>query len=176
MRTEYLLQREVDMVLSALTPVNRVVCRVMLHTGLRVGDVLALRPEQIRPKQWITEIKTGKRRQIGLTQELMEDMRAVCGTEWVFPGRVDASKHRTRQAVWADVKRAAKAFRLPQNVGSHSMRKVYAVELLHRYGDIARVQRALRHSDPMVTAIYAMADQQLQARFRRRGRRPKSRS
>ena len=29
--------------LAALTPVNRVIMRVCMHTGLRIGDVLALR-------------------------------------------------------------------------------------------------------------------------------------
>ena len=43
MTTEYLLETEVQRVLMALTPVNRLVVRTMLHTGLRVGDVLELR-------------------------------------------------------------------------------------------------------------------------------------
>ena len=43
MTTEYLLHREVEHVLAALTPVNRVIMRVCMHTGLRIGDVLALR-------------------------------------------------------------------------------------------------------------------------------------
>ena len=40
MKTEYLLQREVDLVLSALTDTNRLVMRTALHTGLRVGAIL----------------------------------------------------------------------------------------------------------------------------------------
>lgn len=41
MTTEYLLNEQMEHVLSALTPSNRLVMRVCLHTGLRVGDVLA---------------------------------------------------------------------------------------------------------------------------------------
>ena len=77
-------------------------------------------------------------------------------------------KPHTRQAVWKDVKRAARAFRLPQNVGPHSARKVFAVELLAKYGDLERVRRALNHSSDTVTMIYAMADRQLESK---RGRR-----
>ena len=76
-----------------------------------------------------------------------------------------------RQAVWADVKRAARAFRLPQNVAPHSLRKVYAVELLERYGDIQRVQRALNHSSIETTLIYAMADKLLDAKLKQAKRR-----
>lgn len=167
MRTEYLLDREVDLVLTALTPENRLVIRTALATGLRIGDVLTLKTEQIKPHFWVTEQKTGKRKQVGLPEPLFSDLKKSAGAEWVFPGR-DGKKPRTRQAVWKDVKRAADAFRLPQNVGPHSARKVYAVELLGKYGDIARVQKALNHSRQAVTLIYAMADKALEAKNRRR--------
>lgn len=166
-RTEYLLRQEVERVLAALTPSNRLVMRIILHTGLRVSDVLRLRPEQLRSRVWVTESKTGKRRQVGFPADLLADLHAEAGVRWVFPGR-DPTRHRTRQAVWADVKRAAWAFRLPQNVGTHSARKVYAVRLMERYGDIKQVQRVLRHSSPAVTAIYAMADELLMQRYHKK--------
>lgn len=163
MTTEYLLNREVGHVLAALTPANRLVCEVMLHTGLRVGDVLSLRTQALGPRMWVTESKTGKRKQVGLPGDLLRRVKAQAGEVWAFPGR-SGKGHRTRQAVWADVKRAAKAFRLPQNAGTHSMRKVYAVDLLERYGDIERVRRALNHDRLTTTLIYAMADKLLAAK------------
>lgn len=173
MTTEYLLNEQMEHVLSALTPLNRLVMRVCLHTGLRVGDVLALRTEQLQtPQFWITEQKTGKRRRVNLTNELFEQLRDAAGPEWVFTSRCDRTKHRTRQAVWTDVKRAAKAFRLEQNVGTHSARKVYAVDLMQKYGDIDRVRRALNHSSESVTLLYAMADMRLRAKYRKKRRRP----
>lgn len=165
MKTEYLLEREVERVMAALMPSNRLVCKVCLHTGLRVSDVLALRPWQIGRQFWIVEQKTGKRRRVNLTDRLVSEMRSESGgSEWVFPGR-DYRKHRTRQAVWQDVKRAARAFRLPQNVAPHSFRKVYAVELLRRCGDIERVRKAMNHSSTSVAMIYAMAAAQLEAKY-----------
>ena len=86
MTTEYLLHRKVEHVLAALTPVNRVIMRVCMHAGLRIGDMLAIKTEP------------------------------------------------------------------------HSARKIYAVDLLAKYGDIERVQRALNHSSQSVTLVYAMAD------------------
>lgn len=163
MTTAYLLEREVGHVLAALTPSNRLVAQVCLHTGLRLGDVLSLRPQQLAGHFWLTESKTGKRRQVGLPKPLLAQLRAQAGEGWVFPGR-NPAKHRTRQAVWADVKRAARAFRLPQNVGPHSFRKVYAVELLRKYGDLERVRRALNHGSYTTTMVYAMADRLLEAK------------
>ena len=141
--------------------------RAALATGLRIGDVLALKTEQLKPHFWVTEQKTGKRRQVGLPEPLLSDIKKQAGETWAFPGR-DGRKPRTRQAVWKDVKRAAEAFRIPQNVGPHSARKVYAVELLEKYGDIKRVQKALNHSNQAVTMVYAMADAQLRAKNKRR--------
>ena len=170
-KTEYMLEKELEQVLQLLTVENRIVMRVAVHTGLRLGDVLALRTEQLRPNFWVTEQKTHKRRQVGLPQQLLEDIRANAGQVWAFPGR-DPAKHRTRQAVWKDVKRAAKAMRLSQNVAPHSARKFYAVDLLQRYGDIERVRRALNHDNEIVTLIYAMADHQLRMKHSRRRGRP----
>ena len=94
---------------------------------------------------------------------------AQAGEVWAFPGTKPGT-HKTRQAVWKDVKRAAKAFRLPQNIGTHSFRKVYAVRLREKYGSIAKVQRALAHSSLAVTAVYAMADALLSDSQQRRER------
>lgn len=167
MRTEYLIDREVERVLDLLTYENRLVMRTLLHTGLRISDVLQLRPEQLKPNFWVTEQKTGKRKQVGLPEPLLSDLCASAGRTWVFAG-ADPAKHRTRQAVWKDVKRAAAALRLTANAAPHSARKVYAVKLLEKYGDIERVRRALNHGGIEVTLIYAMADKQLTAKGRRR--------
>ena len=165
MTTEYLLRREMEHVLAALTPSNRLVCRVCLQTGLRVGDVVSLKTRDLKGQFWIVEAKTKKRRRVNLPRELLDQIRAQAGEVWAFPGR-KPGQHRTRQAVWADVKRAAKAFRIRQNVAPHSFRKVYAVELLRRCGDVKRVQRALNHSDCATTMVYVMAAELLESKRR----------
>lgn len=171
MTTEYLLNEQMELVLQLLTPENRLVMRVALHTGLRVGDVLNLTPDRLKPNCWVTEQKTGKRRQIGLPEPLLSDLRANANEYWVFPSPADPHKHRTRQGVWKDVKRAAAACRLPQNIAPHSARKCYAVGLMDKYGDIGRVQKALNHSSAEVTMLYACADKLLEQKNRRRRRR-----
>lgn len=166
MTTEYLVRREMEHVFAALMPQNRLVCRVCVATGLRVGDVLALKPDQLSAQFWVTEAKTGKRKRVNLTADLLADLKANAGRYWVFPGARDPRKHRTRQAVWNDVKRASKAFRLPQNVAPHSLRKVYAVDKLERSkGDLRAVQRALNHADMSTTMIYAMALELYRAKY-----------
>ena len=171
MTTEYLLEREVRGVLMLLTPVNRLCVRVMLHTGLRVGDAVALPASLAKTgKCTIIEAKTGKKRRISVPEALRRELAFIAGEKWLFPSRWADCGHITRQAVWKDIKRASKALRLPQNVGAHSCRKVYAVDLYRKYGDLPRVQRALNHEGIITTAVYAMADKALESRRDSRGR------
>ena len=166
MTTEYLMRMEMEHVFAALTPGNRAACKVAAHTGLRIGDVLALRADKFRPQMWVTESKTKKRRRVNLPKALYEEVKAQSGEDWVFPSPRDPTKHRTRQAVWYDVKRAAKAFRMPQNVGVHSLRKRYAVQQLERSrGNYKRVQLLLNHADMATTMIYAMSYQLYLAKY-----------
>ncbi len=158
MITAYIDKVALDHILAALMPSNALACRVSLATGLRIGDVLQLRPEQLQKQRFtIREEKTGKSRRIHLPKDLWKGLQDHAGKYWVFPGR-DPRKHRTRQAVWADVKRARKAFRMKENVSPHSMRKIAAVEEFRRTGDLKRVQLYLNHDNLAVTMIYAMAD------------------
>lgn len=159
MRADYLLNSQIELLLAGMTRDNSLILRVMLRTGLRISDVLELKKSQISRCFWVTERKTGKRRAVGLTDELVEQLRRNAGrSEWCFPSPKDIKKHKTRQAVWADMKRVSRALKLPVNASTHSARKVYAVELMHKYGDIVEVQKALNHDNPTVTVLYALAD------------------
>lgn len=173
MTTEYLYQREVDRILAALMPQNQLIVKLILHTGMRLSDALNLRSEGLGTSGWYTEAKTQKKRRYGIPKPLLEAIQEQSGPLWAFPGRKPGT-HKTRQAVWKDIKRASRAFRLPQNVGAHSLRKVYAVQLLEKYGDLERVRRNLNHSSASITAIYAMADVLLDRKLKERARRCKA--
>lgn len=157
-KSSYIGGEAMRCVLAALTPANRAICQVMLHTGLRVGDVVSLRTDQVAQRMSVREQKTGKRRRVSLPRWLVDDILSGAGEVWAFPGVRDKARHRTRQAVWADMRRAAKAFRFRGVVSPHSARKYYAVQLMHKYHDVARVQRILAHDNSAVTMLYALAD------------------
>lgn len=174
MTTEYLYQQEIDRVLAALTPQNQLIVRMILHTGMRLSDALKMPSEGLSTSGWYVEAKTGKKRRYGLPRPLLEAILEQADSQWAFPGRKKGT-HKTRQAVWRDIKRASVAFRLPQNVGAHSFRKVYAVKLMKKYGRLEKVQRNLNHASSSVTAIYAMADLLLDRKLKDRERRARAR-
>lgn len=158
MRSEWVSDDVMSHVLAALMPANRLAILVSLTTGLRIGDVLNLRTAQLAERMTITEIKTGKRKLVRLSAGLLDELLAIAGKIYVFEGRCDYRKHRTRQAVYKDIKRARNAFRVRANLSTHSARKMYAVKQYKRTCSIKDVQRLLNHSSEAVTMIYALAD------------------
>ena len=141
-------------------PANALALRVSDATGLRIGDVLAIKTVDLLRGNRVSvrESKTGKKRVVYIPRALYAAVSAQTGEIWAFEGRKGKYTHRTRQAVWADVKRARAAFRIPAHMTPHSARKLYAVRLMRRYGDLGKVQEKLNHSDVAVTMIYAFAD------------------
>lgn len=169
-RTDWVEKDSFEHILAALMPANRLAIETSLATGLRIGDVLRLRSDQLRLERFtIKEQKTGKARRVYLPQALRDALTAQAGRFYVFEHRTDQRQHRTRQAVWKDLHRAAALFRLPRSltIAPHTARKLFAVSKYQTGHSLKKVQQLLNHSDEAVTVLYAMADQ-LTARHTRR--------
>ena len=140
--------------------------------------MLNIRTEQVRKSKdghiSVRESKTGKLRRLHLPDELLRRSLILAGKVYVFEHRHDWKRHRTRQAVFKDLKRAARLFRCKMNVAPHTARKSWAVDAYNRTGDLKRVQKLLNHDSEAVTALYAMADELTERRLGRR--RPPRRS
>ena len=180
MRTDYVPKELLTRLLEALTPQNALVMELCMVTGMRVGDALMVTDESARSlaarkrktvRYKYTEKKTGKERTVSVPRELFERALEQHRPEspWLFSG-VDPQKHRTRQAVWKDLHRAAKLYRvngkrLRARIGPHTARKVYAVDLYRKTAKkgiedpLEAVKANLNHTDLAVTYIYALADE-----------------
>ena len=161
MRSDFVEKDILGHVLFALTEPNRLACRVALETGLRIDDVLSLPAVVLGMKSFtVCESKTGKKKRCRLSEGLRAELKVISGHLFVFPHRPNPNRHRTRQAVYADLKRAGKLFRVKQNVTPHTMRKAYAVDLMRKYGDLNKVAEALNHDKNFMstTMLYALAD------------------
>lgn len=163
MKSEWLKEEEMQHVLRLLMPENRLAIETSIATGLRISDVLALKTAQINAASQrritVKEQKTGKTRRIYFPRDVYERLQATAGRYFVFEHRTNPQKHRARQTVWKDIRRAAAALRLQERVTPHSARKIYAVALYKRYGDIEKVAQALKHTSQTVTLVYALADE-----------------
>lgn len=149
-----------------MQPANRLVCEVALQTGWRIDDILNLKTSEIKKalaspngQLSVIESKTGKKSTKYLGKELLKKLSQQAGRQWVFEGRDDYRKHRTRQAVFSDLKKAARRFKIKINLSPHSLRKNYAVSLRTSGKSIEEVQKALNHENILTTMIYALSDE-----------------
>ena len=155
-----------SLVLAAMMPENSLAIEVSLATGLRIDDVLALKTETVRrtPRPYVRDSKTGKTHRVYLPRELRTRMLAQAGRVYVWEHRTDWTRHRTRQAVYKDMRQAAGVFerngRLGAHVSPHSARKCAAVRAYQR-GGLDAAAALLNHDEghPLVTMVYALADQ-----------------
>lgn len=166
MRTDWVKKDTFELLLTALMPENSRVLRLAVATGLRIGDCLSLRTDVLRVtnRPTIKEQKTGKTRRIYIPKALHDELLRNAGRYFVFEGRIDPKKPRTRSAVYKDLKRVARLYRLDgakirENIAPHTARKIFAVEEYKQTKSLEKVQKKLNHSDKSVTLLYALADE-----------------
>lgn len=137
---------------------NALALRVSLETGLRINDVLRLKKTQLDKCTLVGRAeKTDKSFRKVISRDLAKRLRQIEGDLYFFEGRDSPKKHRTRQAVWKDVKKAAEILEIDGNIAPHSARKTYGVELFHDSG-IAKAKKELQHNDIQTTMLYCFAD------------------
>lgn len=130
---------------------------VSLETGLRIGDVIKLKPSNLK-KDGI-HYKAEKTKKTGIAPISSATKKRLAKTgKWLFPSPHNPEKHITRQAVWARIKTAGKKAGIElDGLSPHAMRKAFAVELYRKKGFKA-VQEALQHNYSATTEIYTFAD------------------
>lgn len=165
MRTGYVEPDVFRLLLTALMPANRLALETSLVTGLRISDVLHLKTADLvrTARPTITERKTGKRRRVYFPRALRDALLLQAGRFFIFEGRYDERHPRTRQAVFKDLKRVSRLYRIDgekirANIAPHSARKIFAVQDFRAHGSLERVRRLLNHSSEAVTVLYALAD------------------
>lgn len=181
-KTDFITTDYWGTILNCLTPANALVCEIALQTGWRIDDCLSLESKALEKaiekgttSITIIEQKTNKKSTKRLSKSLFSALMEQKGVIFVFQGRDNIYQHRTRQAVWADLKRARKALRIKENLAPHSLRKAYAVDMLQSGKDLDKIQKALNHTHQSDTLIYALADTYTQLKLKNGYRPPHKR-
>jgi integrase len=158
LKSKYIETTELDKLRSMLAEEAWLPFWVSLETGLRIGDVVKLRRQNLQTDGLHYKAqKTGKNGVAKVSAELRKELSRRRG-KWLFPSPYKAGKHITRQCAWARIKTACRKAGLePDGVSPHSLRKVFAVELYREKGFRA-VQEALQHRNAATTEIYSFAD------------------
>lgn len=167
MRSDYIKPENYNRLFVFMSYENVLAMRVSLETGLRIGDVLKVRSDELVGRTiHFTADKTGKVGKAVISQDLANRLKRIAGNTYVFEARGNPEKHRSRQAVWKDVKKAAAILRVAgaissENFSPHSARKTFAVTDAERYG-LNHTQKQLQHRDKSTTRAYAFSDRYVQ--------------
>lgn len=159
MRSDYVNSGAFRLLINSMEWENGLALRVSLETGLRIGDVLALRPSDLNgTKLSYVARKTGKAGTKTISRKLAGALLRCAGNaEWLFPSNRSKSGHRTRHAVYRDLKKVCKHLGVEGQISPHSARKTYAVADFRENG-LEHVKKELQHDQDSVTLLYALSD------------------
>ncbi len=142
---------------------HRTILTTIYASGLRVGEVVRLKPSDIDSQCMQIKVCMGKGKKDRFTVlseknlKVLRDYFKYCRPkDWLFPG-ADKSKHLTERTV-ERVFEAAKAkagIMKPGNV--HVLRHSFATHLLEDGTDIHYIQALLGHTSIQTTSIYLHA-------------------
>lgn len=127
--------------------------------GLRITDILTLRVKHLQiEKPTIKEQKTGKSKRIRIPsktrRKLLEQTAGQAPEDFVFKSE-SKTGHITRQAAFKAFKKAADKAEAKANIGTHTMRKNYALRQFNK-GGLKYVQNKLNHSNIAESMIYLL--------------------
>lgn len=155
-------QEKIELILKHSNLRNYALWITGTHTGLRVSDILILKPSHFKNSfLTIVERKTGKLKEIKISSKLKKIIKEliiknnISQDEYLFQGRKHTSKPITRQHVARILKDVACKLKIPENISSHTMRKTFAYNLyVLSNNNIALVMQALNHYNEWVTLKY----------------------
>jgi len=138
---------------------HKAILATMYSAGLRLGEIINLRIEDIRSKEgyiFIKGAKGKKDRRTILSAKLLELLRAYFRKEkpayWLFEGQTGGQySGRSIQAIF---RRAAKEAGINPWATPHTLRHSFATHLLQQGVNLRHIQTLLGHSSSKTTEIY----------------------
>lgn len=140
-----------------------------INTGLRIGDLLRLKVEDVRDKTHIIiqEQKTGKSKRFMINHQLRKEIdryiENMKDDEYLFQSQKGHNRPVGRVQTHRILKDAANKVGLDE-ISNHSMRKTFGYFHYQQYKDVVVLQNLFNHSAPSVTLKYIGINQDIMDR------------
>jgi len=161
LRPQVLSLQEVQRLLEAAGSLkHRALLMTTYSAGLRVSEVVRLKPTDIESDRMLIRVEQGKGRKDRYTilaerslTELRQYWRAYSPGEWLFarPDRTGPISISTAQKTYTKARQAAGISHGP---GIHSLRHAFATHLLEAGVDVMTIRQWMGHSSLRTTAGY----------------------
>jgi integrase len=151
--------KEIKNILKKKSNRNYMLFVLGINTGLRIGDLLRLKVEDVKDKSHIIikEQKTSKNKQFlinsNLRTELYKYIEGMDDHEYLFQSRVGQNKPISRFQAYRILSAAGREAGLDR-IACHSTRKTFGYHHYKRYKDVALLQKLFNHSSPAITLDY----------------------
>lgn len=158
---DILNEEEVINILGSVSNIkHQSILYLVYSTGLRVGEVVRLRVEDIDSKRMLIHIRQGKGRKDRFTilsSNALKILRKYATIEqpkeWLFPGIKDGD-FLTERTVQKIFKKACELAGIKKDVSVHSLRHSFATHLLEGGTDLRYIQELLGHQSSKTTEVY----------------------
>ena len=148
------------LLLSLENPKHAALLAVAYSAGLRVSELVQLKPGDIDAERRLLRIRAGKGRKdrsallSPRAQELLTTYQAIWPKgEWLFPGQ-DPRRHLSVRSAQRIFKKAARLAGITKPVSIHDLRHAFATHLLESGVSLPHIQALLGHSNLRATEVY----------------------
>ncbi|RLG36393.1 MAG: integrase [Candidatus Alkanophagales archaeon] len=139
---------------------HKAMLMLVYSAGLRVGEVVKLKIEDVDVERKLIRIRGGKGRKDRYTilsevalKTLKECLQKYKPEKWLFPGK-KKDKHVSTRTVQAIFEKARDKAGIKKNATVHSLRHSFATYLLESGVDLRYIQELLGHKHSKTTEIY----------------------
>lgn len=133
---------------------------VVYSAGLRLSEVVHLKPRDIDSSRYMIHIRGGKGRKDRYTilsqvalEVLRDYIRSYRPRVWLFPGK-NEERHISPRSVQNMITRASHRAGIKKKVSTHTLRHCFATHLLENGTDLRYIQELLGHKSSKTTEIY----------------------
>jgi len=156
-----LSQEEITKILSSVDNIkHKAILMLIYSAGLRVGEVVKLKPEDIDSERMLIHIKGSKGRKDRYTilsetalEILREYWREYKPRKWLFEG-ARPGRYLSIRTVEKILEHACEKANIRKDVSVHTLRHSFATHLLEGGTDLRYIQELLGHKDSKTTEIY----------------------
>ena len=156
-----LTKEEVAMLINSISnPKHKLMAKLMYSAGLRVSELVHLKPENLDIKNgygWVRHGKGNKDRMFVIAESIKEELASYISKECASPDSYifrGFSGHLTTATVRSIIKNATKKARITKHAHPHTLRHSFSTHLIENGSSVAEVQSLLGHSSAETTMAY----------------------